>query len=307
MECVPWNFRTVWKHWKYEKDGRRSSQNTPVNGPSHLTGQILDHHAQGPNIPLSESLTSINSHSCSALFINSLQSDSEHYLIASMDTEKTMEWMCTECTSMNSEFWQKDCWACGERKRDNCRWFFPDGREMIGAEATYEQELKVQKEAAQAAQAAKVPGAKSPPPLPPGHRGVVEPKGSSTSAKPKPVPPLRSPPATEASKAAKAVEASKASQAAESSKSSKAKAVEEQMLADAKAKLIKGKSSNDRVQWTTSRISEMKRINALNLEPAQLKSPAQPEVSTEEEEVSEFSWVRLNRTQERLKRRRQLF
>ena len=147
-----------------------------------------------------------------------------------------------------------------------------------------------------------VPGAKSPPPLPPGHRGVVEPKSSSTSAKPKPVPPLRSPPATEASKAAKAVEASKASQAAESSKSSKAKAVEEQMLADAKAKLIKGKSSNDRVQWTASRISEMKRINALNLEPAQLKSPAQPEVSTEEEEVSEFSWVRLNRTQERLKR-----
>ena len=108
-------------------------------------------------------------------------------------------------------------------------------------------------------------------------------------------------------KAAKAVEASKASQAAESSKSSKAKAVEEQMLADAKAKLIKGKSSNDRVQWTASKISEMKRINALNLEPAQLKSPAQPEVSTEEEEVSEFSWVRLNRTQERLKRRRQLF
>ena len=123
---------------------------------------------------------------------------------------------------------------------------------MKGAEATYEQELKVQKEAAQAAQAAKVPGAKSPPPLPPGHRGVVEPKGSSTSAKPKPVPPLRSPPATEASKAAKAVEASKASQAAESSKSSKAKAVEEQMLADAKA-------------------AEMQRINALCLKPAEPK------------------------------------
>ena len=161
---------------------------------------------------------------------------------------------------MNSELWQKDCWACGERKRDHCRWFFPDGTEMIGAEATYEQELKVQKEAAQAAQAAKVPGAKSPPPLPPGHRGVVEPKSSSTSAKPKPVPPLRSPPATEASKAAKAVYlgyptlASKASQAAESSK---AKAVEEQT-----------KSSPTQRQRSWNRHGK---VSALNLEPSQPK------------------------------------
>ena len=197
---------------------------------------------------------------------------------------------------------------------------------MKGAEATYEQELKVQKEAAQAAKAARaateadiaaqlqhwgeaaedtriepwemeicicpagtpplpklvpgekklrcseclrpyrvsqniclVPGAKSPPPLPPGHRGAVEPKSSSTSAKPKPVPPLRSPPATEASKAAKAVEASKASQAAESSK---AKAVEEQMLSNAKALNLE----SVRLQRM-----EAKRISALNLEPSQPK------------------------------------
>ena len=94
---------------------------------------------------------------------------------------------------------------------------------MKGAEATYEQELKVQKEAAQAA---------------------------------------------------KAVEASKASQAAESSKSSKAKAVEEQMLANAKAKLIKGKSSTVKKPWSASMISEMKRINALNLEIGPSKKPS---------------------------------
>ena len=35
----------------------------------------------GPHIPLGESLASINSHSCSSLFINSLQSDSEHHAL----------------------------------------------------------------------------------------------------------------------------------------------------------------------------------------------------------------------------------
>ena len=161
---------------------------------------------------------------------------------------------------------------------------------MKGAEATYEQELKVQKDIeVEAKEMGMEPWEMeictcpegTPPWFDSGekklrcseclrpYRGNM---GAATEASKaaKAVEASKASKSSKASKAAKAVEASKASQAAESSKSSKAKAVEEQMLANAKAKLIKGNDigSQWRKPWKTSMISEMKGINALNLEPS---------------------------------------